>query len=166
MPTLYLLSVWLHILAAAVWMGGMVFLALVLVPLTRRLQDRKMATWLIHQTGVRFRWIGWGCLGLLVATGVWNLSFRGFGWSDLWSGKLFQGSFGHLLALKLFLVAWILALGALHDFWIGPRATALGRENPGGVQAGRLRRQASWLGRLLLLLSLAVLVLAIRLVRG
>ena len=27
---LYLLSVWLHLLAAVVWMGGMVFLVLVL----------------------------------------------------------------------------------------------------------------------------------------
>ncbi|MFQ5795545.1 MAG: hypothetical protein ACE5JP_10915 [Candidatus Bipolaricaulia bacterium] len=75
MHVLYLLSVWLHILAAAIWIGGMVFLALILVPVTRRPEHRGIAVSLIHWTGVRFRWVGWICLGLLLLSGIFNLAY-------------------------------------------------------------------------------------------
>ena len=76
-------SVWLHILAAAAWLGGMVFLALVLVPVMRRSEYRQQASRLVHLTGVRFRTVGWICLGVLVATGFANLWYRGIGWAAL-----------------------------------------------------------------------------------
>jgi putative copper export protein len=71
---------------------------------------------------------------------------------------------GCFLLVKLGLVAAILALSGLHDFWIGPRASRALRE--GSAQAGRWRAQATWLGRINLLLSLGVLALAVLLVRG
>ncbi|MCS6925356.1 MAG: DUF4149 domain-containing protein [Candidatus Binatia bacterium] len=156
------MSVWLHILAAVVWVGGMVFLAAVLVPLSRTLVPREVATLLIQQTGVRFRWIGWACLVLLLLSGVFNLTYRGFDWT--WSA--WQSPFGQVLTVKLLLVAGILCLSVLHDFVIGPRATALGQTSPASPHALQLRRQASWLGRLNLLLSLVVLALGVVLVRG
>lgn len=166
MRTLYLLSVWLHILAAAVWIGGMLFLALVLVPALRRPTYRGTAQRLIYETGLRFRAVGWTALALLVLSGVFNLTFRGYTWDDLWAGGLWQGPFGRTLALKLVLVAFILALTALHDFVLGPRASARLMEDPDSPEARRLRLRASWIGRLNLLLSLLVLALAVALVRG
>ncbi len=117
-------------------------------------------------TGVRFRWVGWACLGLLLGSGTSNLAFRGFGWADLWTGRLWQGPIGQALGVKLLLVAVILLSSALHDFVIGPRATALWQVNPGAAEAIRLRRQAAWLGRLNLLLALVVVALGVMLVRG
>ena len=48
MRTLYLVSVWLHILAAMAWVGGMLFLVAVLVPLLRTPAMRPQATALFH----------------------------------------------------------------------------------------------------------------------
>jgi uncharacterized membrane protein len=162
----YLLSVWLHIVAAVVWIGGMSFLALILAPVIRRSEYRGIIADLIHSTGVRFRWVGWICLILLVASGTFNLAYRGFDWTDLWSGRVFQGPFGLVLGIKLMLVAMVLLISALHDFLIGPRATALWQTNPASPETMRLRRQAGWIGRLNLLLALVVVALGVLLVRG
>jgi len=153
MRTLYLLSVWTHILAVAVWLGGMVFLVLVLVPVMRRAEYRGHASGLIHWTGQRFRWIGWVCLTLLILTGMFNLAYRGYGWAALWDGSLWRGSFGQILGLKLLLVAVILVLSAVHDFIVGPQAAALTARDPADESALRMRRAASWFGRVNLLLA-------------
>lgn len=166
MHVFYLLSVWLHILAAVVWIGGTVFLVLVLVPATRQPEYRGISVSLIHWTGVRFRWIGWVCLGLLLLSGTFNLAYRGVGWVDVWSGQLWQGPFGRVLGIKLLLVGLILLISVLHDFAIGPRATVMGQQNPASPRAVQLRRQAVWLGRFNLLLALVVVALGVVLVRG
>lgn len=166
MKAIYLFSVWLHIMAAMIWLGGMIFLAMVVVPTTREAAFRNVAGRLIHRTGLRFRWIGWLCLGLLLLTGAVNLGFRGYAWTDVWSGRLWQGPFGQALGIKLLLVAIIILLSAFHDFVVGPEATAMWRADPGSPDAHRLRRRASWFGRLNLLLGLTVVAFGIFLVRG
>lgn len=166
MKALYLLAVWLHILAAAAWIGGMLFLVLVLVPVTRRPAFREGAAALVEAVGRRFRWVGWVALGLLIASGVVQVAYRGFVWADVWSGRLWQGPFGQTLGVKLLLVAAILLLSALHDFGVGPLATAAWQAEPGAPEARRLRRQAAWIGRVNLLLGLAAVALGVLLVRG
>lgn len=166
MDTLYVTSVWLHILAAAVWIGGMAFLALILLPVMRRPEYRHLSTVLVQATGVRFRWIGWLCLGILIITGVFNVTYWGFGCHDVWNGVLWQSPFGRVLAHKVLLVVLIVLFSIIHDFKIGPRATALGRVNPASRQAIRLRRQASWIGRLNLVLAVVVVALAVMLARA
>ena len=81
MHALYLLSVWLHILAATVWIGGMSFLVLVVVPWLRR-GGRVEAAAFLRETGERFRNVGWSCFLLLAATGTFNLWVRGVRLSD------------------------------------------------------------------------------------
>jgi uncharacterized membrane protein len=166
MRILYLTSVWLHILTAAVWIGGMVFLVLVLVPVVRRSEYRGQAAGLLHLTGERFRWVGWVCLALFVLTGTVNLAYRGYEWIDLWDGTLWSGWFGRVLGTKLLLVALIFAMSAVHDFVIGPRATAMMARSPTDEATRRMRRTASWFGRLNLLVALIVVMLGIMLVRG
>lgn len=166
MHAFYIFSVWLHVLAAAVWIGGMVFIALVLVPATRRPEHRGVAASLVRWTGRRFRWIGWLGLALLLLTGAFSMAQRGFVWADLVSGKVWEDPFGQLVGVKLLLVAVILFLSVLHDFVIGPRATDLLQNNPGSPQALKFRRQASWIGRFNLLLALVVVALGVMLTRG
>lgn len=144
----YTFCVWLHILAAAAWIGAMVFFAAVVVPVVRRLPEPDAARGLIHSLGVRFRVLGWVALGLLVVTGVLNLWFHGISWSALASSDFRATSFGRALTWKLVLVALVIAATAAHE----------------GLTTNR--RAASWIGRVTLALSLAVLYFAVALVRG
>lgn len=162
----YFVSVWVHLLAAIVWIGGMVFLAAVLVPALRRNEYSFLSASLIQWTGRRFRWVGWLCLVALVLTGFVNLSYRGIGWDALASGELWQTSFGRVLGAKLILLAAILSLSIFHDFVIGPRAANVLREKLQSNEARTLRRQASWIGRINLLLAVAVVALGTMLLRG
>lgn len=166
MHSWYLFSVGLHILGAIVWIGGMVFLGVVIVPVLRERPFEAVRTAMFYRIGLRFRWTGWMVLTLLVVTGIANLGFRGFSWADAFNGQLWSGGWGTALAWKLALVVLVLAGSAVHDFWIGPRAARLLEAEPGSPRAQSLRRVASYAGRLMLLLSLIILALAVMLVRG
>jgi uncharacterized membrane protein len=166
MHTLYLLSVWLHIMAAVTWIGGTIFLALVLIPTLRRPDFKASAVALIRVTVLRFRWIGWVCFAIFVVTGTANLNFRGLSWSDVLTSTFWRGSFGAVLFLKLITVAIILVISALHDFAIGPRATDAWQDNPTSKETARLRNQAVQIARINLLLALVAVALGTMLVRG
>jgi len=165
MHVLHLVSVWLHILAAAGWLGTMLFLALVLVPTLARVGDVGLRARLLGASGPRLRAFGWSCFAVLVVTGLVNLTARGFDLLDPsdvgW--RLWQGPFGFSLTCKLLLFAVVVAISAVHDFWLGPRATRL---TPGSPEALRMRRIATWIGRLNLLLGLLIVFFAVTLVRG
>jgi uncharacterized membrane protein len=139
-----LVILWLHVLAAITWIGGMLFIALVLVPVTRRLEDPTVRTRLVQETGRRFRTVGWIALTVLVVTGLLNL------WShpDLLSSPR--------LHWKLGLVGLALILSAFHDFVLGPRAGA-----PGADPSARVR--ASWVARVNVLVVLVVVLLGLSL---
>lgn len=166
MSILQFTALLLHIVAAVIWIGGMVFLGVVLIPVLRHPSIRSQTALLLQRTGRRFRNLGWACLLLLVATGVVNLERWGVDWSRFTSDDLWVSTWGRILAVKLALVAVSLALSLLHDIVVGPRAVAKLREAPGSAQALRLRRLASWMGRTNLLLGVAIIAAAIMLVRG
>lgn len=139
-----LLVRYLHVVGALVWIGGMLFVALVLVPVARGLGDPALRARLVHATGVRFRTVGWIALGLLLLTGLGNLWLRP---ELLWAPRFHW---------KLGLVILALALGAFHDFVLGPRAGA-----PGADPSVRVR--ASWVARINMLVVLAVVFLGLAL---
>lgn len=162
---MYHLSVFIHVIGAVIWVGGMLFLALVIAPATRSLPPRERAP-LFSVIGRRFRIVGWVCIGLLLVTGVINVAARGIGWEAITSGQLAESEFGRILAAKLIIVAAMLTLSAAHDFVLGPASSA-GWSDPGAMQrAAILRRRASWIARVNAVLALLVLALATFLVRG
>ena len=128
MHTLYLLSVFVHVISAMTWLGGMLFLVLVIVPSLRRPEMRDKSAELFGVLGTRFRAVGWTALVLLVVTGLFNVTHRGYSLGDLVTGRAFVGHWGGALAMKLAFVTVIFALSAVHDFWLGPKATRLARE--------------------------------------
>lgn len=144
----------------------MFFLILVLVPVLRSPEYESIFSKLFLKIGRRFRNVGWISLCLLVLTGIINLAFRGYGLSDLMSGAVFAGTFGHILLQKLIAVVLILLISLAHDFWIGPRALALIRQDPRSPESRKYRRMTAWLGRLNFILAILVVALAVILVRG
>jgi copper resistance protein D len=165
MHVVYLIAVWLHVLAAATWIGGMVFLVAVVLPCLRRPAAGDGARELMHAFGVRFRAVAWIALGILVLTGTFNVAHRGYGIASLLSGDLFRAGWGHTLAAKLVLVAGALSLSVIHDFWIGPAATRLAREGGPVERRERFRALAAALGRVNFVFALGILALAVTLVR-
>ncbi len=135
---------WLHVLATVTWLGGMLFIALVLVPITRQIEAAALRTHLVQAIGLRFRTVSWIALGVLVATGIANLWLHPF---------LLEVS---RLYWKLGLVVVALVLGAIHDFVLGPRAGA-----PGADPSLRLR--VSWLARVNVLVVLVIVLLGLSL---
>jgi len=124
MQTLYLFSVWLHILAATTWAGGMLFLVLVVVPWLRA-GKREQAGVFLRETGERFRTVGWACFAILIATGTFNLAMRGVRLHDLVDPAWLATGFGRALTWKLALMVAALALSAVHDFRAGLAVTLI-----------------------------------------
>lgn len=165
MRALWLASVWLHIVAATVWVGGMLFLTLVVVPWLHG-PGRATGIALLRDTGRRFRNIAWICFGVILVTGAFNLAMRGVRFASLLDGGWRASPFGQAVELKLGLFALVLALSALHDFVLGPRAARRLETDPGSPKALAMRRRASWMGRLNLLLGLVLILLGVMIVRG
>jgi uncharacterized membrane protein len=163
MQALYIVSVWLHVIAATAWLGGMLFLSVVLVP---ALSGHPQRGALILVAARRFRSVGWISLGVLLATGLVNLHHRGLLSAELFDAAFVTSSYGSTVALKLLFVALTLLLSATHDFCVGPKAAAAMRAAPDAVSTQRLRKTASYMGRLNLLLALIIVAFAVTLVRG
>jgi uncharacterized membrane protein len=75
----YLLSVWLHALAAMTWIGGMVVFVVGVMPYFRQQPSRVKAEFL-EWFGPRFRAVSSTCFTTLAISGSFNLWARG---SDL-----------------------------------------------------------------------------------
>lgn len=163
---MYHVSVYLHILSAIFWIGGMLFTAAVLVPASRDrlLADRRGAFFKL--VGEKFSRISWLLFLVLVITGLANLTGRGISLEQLLDAGFWSSYFGSRLRIKLFLFAGVLAVSGIHDFYAGPKATSLMEEGGDERQTRRFRRLSSWLGRINLLLGLLILYYAIRLTRG
>jgi len=165
MPTLYYVSVTLHLLAAFFWLGGMLFLAAVGAPVLRTVEPPELRQRLFHVLGTRMRGPGWVAIGTLLVTGTLNLHYRG--WLR-WDGGLGTGAFwatplGTALAIKLVSVTLMVGTSAWHDFVLGPRA---GVAVPGSAEALRLRRQTALLGRVSAVIGLVLIGAAVRVARG
>ncbi|MEZ4362395.1 MAG: CopD family protein [Kofleriaceae bacterium] len=164
MHLLYLLSVGIHILAATAWIGGMLFLVLVVVPWLRG--GRVEAATFLRETGERFRAVGWTCFAVLALTGAFNLWARGVRVPDLARTAWLTSPFGKLVLLKLGVFVLVLVVSAVHDFIVGPRATQAIAVDPQSPAAQRERRRASVLGRVNVLLALLLVAVGVMLVRG
>ncbi len=89
----------LHVLAATVWVGGQLTLA-ALVPVLRRLGAE-----LPRAAARRFNQVAWPAFGVLIATGIWNM---------IAVSSQDHGSYRVTLIVKLVVVAISGVTAALH----------------------------------------------------
>ncbi|PZN06282.1 CopD family protein [Thermaerobacter composti] len=157
----YELVVFVHVLAAMVWVGGILFLSLVVVPASRRYPADVRAR-LFADVGRRFRVVGWTALAILAVTGAVQMAARGATLANVMDGSFFQTPWGRILGAKLLAVSLMMLLTAMHDFVAGPAAERAARA---GGDPERLRRRAGRLARVTAILALIVVFLAVQLVR-
>jgi putative copper resistance protein D len=153
---LYALNL-LHLLAAMVWVGGSISVALVITPVLRRKAPHDQRIPLIAAMGTRFRTIGWIALVVLVLTGARRALLAVGGTPDPWAA-LTGTAYGRTLSIKIFVVAVLLLLQLVHDFVLGPRVQRLAA----AADPGLARARAATIGLAMggLLLSLVVVGLA------
>lgn len=157
----YQLVVYVHVLSAIGWVGGILFLGLIAVPALRRLEPGQRAQ-LLNVLGTRFRNVGYTLLLLLLITGVIQSVFHGATVANVLDGSFFSTHFGRNLGMKLLFIALMLVVSISHDFFVGPASV---RATEAGQDTTRLRKTASWLARITALLALIVIAYAVRLVR-
>jgi uncharacterized membrane protein len=164
--TLLVLCVWLHLVAAAVWLGALVALAFGVLPTARRLLEERAALGLIGALGERLRPLTWSAFGVLAVTGALQVALRVEPDALLLDAGFWSVGWGRLLGVKLLLFACLLVLAGVHDFRIGPRAAEVASADPRSPERMAMRRRASWIGRVEFALSLAIVLFGVMLVRG
>ena len=157
----------LHLIGAAVWAGGMVMLALAVGAARRTVAEPERIA-LLRSLGRRFLAAGGIAMVVLIATGTDMASDRLGAWGDLT-----DTDYGKRLLAKLIVVAVVIGLTLFHSLVQGPalsRLRAAAIEQPDDQELRRLiRRKAARAGMvsaLNLVATIAVLVLAARLVTG
>ena len=139
----------IHLLAAAVWVGGTVALVFVAIPPVQRLEGEARGL-LLREFGRRWRPIGWSALGIAVVTGLGLAAYdHAFDTAPT--------SFDWVLAVKGALVGILVAGSYLHDYVLGP---GLARQ----IRAGEpqsLRPLLTRIGRGNLLITVAVPILGV-----
>ncbi len=158
---MYSTFVVLHILAAVTWVGGMVFLSLVLAPLVRGRKAAPEFMALFRSAALRFRPIVWIAMAILLITGPMLLSHRGL-------SVMAPTSWPGIVTVKLMLVALLLFLTLLHDLVFGPQISRVSAIAESQRTTGErvIFKSARWLPRLSLLIALAVVVAAALLARS
>ncbi len=143
---------WLHLMAAIIWVGGTLFTSLVVQPCLRATlsEDRRFAVY--SEIGRRLSVVQWATWSVLLVTGVWKL------WSVSATPEVFYGPFGRILAVKLSLVAVMVALSLAHSLSWGPALTR-GTMAP-AVRVALARRVAFW-GRINGLVMLGIVFCAV-----
>lgn len=131
---------WVHLLATAAWIGGLVPLLGALVVLRRETPPSRTqgATVLV----ARFTGLATAAVMLLAVTGTAAAVQHISTLSELWTT-----TYGRALSLKLFLFGVLLALGGYNRWRINPALRALGKQRPGEGASerllGRLRRSVT-----------------------
>jgi uncharacterized membrane protein len=156
-----LILVWFHLIAAISWIGGMVFLSLVLAPLLRRQKAAPELMALFRSAARRFRIVVWLSMGMLLSTGPMLLHARGILVME-------PTHWPSILRIKLGLAGILLLLTFMHDLLLGPQVVRISAVPEGARTAWQdsLIRTSRWLPRLSLVLALAVLWAAVLLVRS
>ena len=163
---MYYISVYIHILSAIFWIGGMLFTVAVLVPFSRHKIIESNRGTFFRIVGEKFSRISWILFLILIITGITNLTTRGFDLTVLFTADFWQVGFGYYLGIKLMIFSAVLIISGLHDFYFGPKAAKLMESDPSSPQTQSFRKISSWLGHINLLFGLMILYHAIKVVRG
>ena len=151
------LLTWIHITSAAIWVGGSLFIGVVFAPILKKMSmPVEERIQLMVQVGRRFNKLAMPALFILIATGIYQAHLV-LQKSDI----LYETSYGHVLIIKMILVAALLAIYAIHVRIIRKDVEdkIIAKEMP-QEQLQKLRKKIIILGEVTVVLSVIILFLA------
>jgi putative copper resistance protein D len=151
------LIVWLHLVAASIWVGGSIFIGVILSPMlniiTRTVEERIV---ILIKIGRRFSYIAIPSFGILILTGIYNSKAFLFD-----PPSLYQTSYGMILIIKTVLVIATLIAYIIHVKIINSETeTRIATGNASGAYVQSIRSKIIFLGRTIVILSVLILLLA------
>ena len=157
MPIEGAIITWIHLVSAAIWVGGGIFLGAVLAPVLKHtslsLEER---IGLMIRVGRRFNMIGVPALGVLIVTGIYTS--RGL---LSHPNLLLESSYGVYLTVKMILVVAVIVTYAVHVRVINRSVEEkIMSKELSGAQVQRVRRKIIVLGELVAVMSVAILFFA------
>ncbi|MDY0077641.1 MAG: hypothetical protein RBR87_10230 [Bacteroidales bacterium] len=157
---IYIFSVYIHIVSASLWLGGMLFLILAFIPGIKNHPDKIN---IIGKVSLKYSKVGMVVLALLLITGIYQLEYRGMQWTlDFFTSS----SFGRIAGLKILVFILITLVSLVHDHYIGNRAIEAWKSQPEHPETLKIRKLSRLMGRLGFLLALLAAYLGVLLVRG
>ena len=138
---------WVHVVAAMVWVGGVAYQAHVLMPAARR-----GAAAVFAEAARRARPVTWTAIALVVLSGFYNVTQLGS------LERVMQSGAGLLLAAKFTLVILAVAMAGQRDF---AQVTLLNAALAANADPAPALRAIARLDRIVLLLALVVIYLGL-----
>ncbi|MCH8914468.1 MAG: CopD family protein [Thaumarchaeota archaeon] len=148
---------WIHLVAAAIWIGGSLFIGIVFSPLLKTMTDSlEERMQIMIRVGKRFNKIAVPSLIILMATGLYS--------SHVLLSKpelLVATSYGTFLIIKIILVIILVITYAVHIRIIRKDVEEkIMSKQMSKTQIQKLRKKIIILGEITVVLSLAILFLA------
>ena len=140
----------IHLVAAITWIGGLLFLWMVLRPVLSRLPVQAQGQETLHRVEERFKTVRWISLIALVVTGFFNILREG-------GAARLETNWGGVLLIKLLFVDIVVGLTWVNDYLIGPNTVGESAK-PSSKQMSNLLNGA------ILILSLVIIFVGIYLV--
>ena len=151
------LVTWVHLICASIWVGGSIFIGVVLVPVLKSYtKSVEELVALMVKVGRRFNKVTVPAFAILIATGIYNS--RAF-ISD--PGALLDTTYGTILLIKIILVVATVITYVIHVRLLNADMERKILSGHGGnIYVQSIRTKIIVLGEVIVILSVAILLLA------
>lgn len=157
MPISDALIMWAHLVAASIWVGGSIFIGIVLAPLLKTMSDTVEGRLSIMiRVGRKFNKIAIPSLLILIVTGIYNSSNL-----LVRPSLILSTTYGQILVIKVILVIILLVTFAIHVRLIRVEIEQKIESKQFSEElVQKLRSKIIALGRITVIVSIAILLMA------
>ncbi len=151
------LVTWVHLICSSIWVGGSIFIGVVLVPVLKsHTQSLEELVALMVKVGRRFNKITVPAFGILIATGIYNS--RGF-FGD--PAAILDTTYGTIQLVKIILVIATVGTYVVHVRLLNADMERKILSGQGGnIYVRSVRKKIIILGEIIVVLSIIILLLA------
>ncbi len=157
MPIFDALLIWAHLVSASIWVGGSIFIGVVLAPLLKTISESvEERVAIMIRVGRKFNKIAIPSLAILIATGLYNSS-------NILSKPQFllSTNYGIILVIKIILVIFLIVMFVIHVRIIRSEIERkIGSKEMLPEIVQKIRSKIISLGRIMVFVSVAILLMA------